>query len=174
MFFKTPVLHTFLDTYVKHALLNLYVYHALNVRLTWVFQNARFTHGAQFAVYRLSWKTYLSGYQLLKIVPYTGLFRMCIFNLVPLSKIKINEIKLPSRKSKCSSILSICECAIFVYNPLKLSWNSVILENRLWNVLSQIVCLMNMKLLYWAVAPFQPPLQGDCVVSWIFPSLLEL
>ena len=53
MFFKTPVLHTFLDTYVKHALLNLYVYHALNVRLTWVFQNARFTHGAQFAVYAI-------------------------------------------------------------------------------------------------------------------------
>ena len=46
-FFKMPVLHTFLDTYVKHALLNLYVYHALNIRLTWVFQNARFTHGAQ-------------------------------------------------------------------------------------------------------------------------------
>ena len=49
--FKTPVLHTFLDTYVKHALLNLYVYHASNVRLTWVFQNARFTDGEQFAVY---------------------------------------------------------------------------------------------------------------------------
>ena len=51
MFLKTHVLHTFLDTYVKHALLNLYVYHALNVRLTWVFQIARFKHGAQFAVY---------------------------------------------------------------------------------------------------------------------------
>ena len=51
MFFKTPVLHTFLNTYVKHAFLNLYVYHALNARLTRVFQKARFTHGAQFAVY---------------------------------------------------------------------------------------------------------------------------
>ena len=50
MFLKRLFYITFLDTYVKHALLNLYVYHALNVRLTWVFQKARFTHGAQFAV----------------------------------------------------------------------------------------------------------------------------
>ena len=38
--------------YVKHALLDLHVYHALNVRLTCIYQNACFTHGAHFPVYK--------------------------------------------------------------------------------------------------------------------------